>query len=61
MLQETVVDDPNKHSDEFDFDLRFRLRGKRRKVVLPWLVAGLALIGSTSFWKVFERFLIGGG
>ena len=55
------MDDPNKQSDDFDFDLRLRLRGRRRKTILPWLVAGLALIGSASFWKVIERFWAGVG
>ena len=51
----------NKQSDDFDFDLRLRLRGKRRSAFPRWLVVGLALIGSTSFWNVIERFWIGAG
>lgn len=49
------MDDPNKQSDDFHFDLRLRLRGKRRRFLSPLLVVCLAVIGATSFWKVVDR------
>jgi hypothetical protein len=55
------VSDDDRHSEDFEFDLHLRMRGRRRKAVLPWLVAGLALIGSAGFWNVIERYWMSGG
>ncbi|XDF34597.1 hypothetical protein RBH89_20645 [Paracidovorax avenae] len=55
------MDDPNKQSDDFHFDLRLRFRGRRRRFFPPLLVVCLAMIGAASFWKVIYRLVAGAG
>lgn len=50
------MDDRNKQPNDFDLELKLRI--KRRRMPLPWVVvAGLLLINLSKFWDVVERFL----
>lgn len=42
-----------------NFKLKFELEIWRRNVLLPWLVVCIALIGSSAFWRIVERLLVG--
>lgn len=56
-----MPDDDLMQSDDFRVDLRLTLQGRHRRNKLPWLVVGLALVGSASFWQLVERLWSGGG
>lgn len=54
------MDDPLKEPKS-DFKLKLELELRRRNALLPWLVVCIALIGSSAFWRIVERLLVGVG
>ncbi len=54
------MDDHGKQQN--DFALEHKLRIRRRRALLPWVVvAGLALVNSSKFWDVLDKLLLGVG
>ena len=51
------MEDDNKPPGDFYLELKLHL--KRRKMLVPMVVVGLALINSPKFWDVLERLLAG--
>lgn len=39
--------------------LKVELELRRHSALLPWLVVCIALIGSSAFWRIVEKLLVG--